>query len=137
MSRSINHPYFLRKSKRDEFWYNVAMKNFILPGLIDLHIHGAFGWDFSFGDPDKIDEMLDRMLTCGLTGVMATLITCREERRMKALRDISVVAARRKKPPHILGIYMEGPFLAKSRCGSHPKEMLIKPDLKKLIKIFR
>ncbi len=107
---------------------------FCLPGLVDIHIHGAFGWDFSFGNPEKINEMLDRLMMLGLTGVMATMITCPEEQRLKALNDIASVAVSRTRPPAILGIYMEGPFLSPARCGSHQKELLLSPDLIKVEK---
>lgn len=104
------------------------------PALIDLHIHGGFGWDFCFGDPDRIETMLDAFIPMGLTGLVATLITCSEEQRMKALADIAIVAARRKKPPAILGIYLEGPFLSPARRGSHPERFLMKPDLEAVLR---
>lgn len=112
----------------------VAADGYRLPALIDLHIHGGFGWDFSFGDPDRIEKMLDAFIPTGLTGVVATLITCSEEQRMKALGDIATVAMRRKKPPAIMGIYLEGPFLAPARRGSHPEDLLLKPDIESVLR---
>jgi len=109
-----------------------SFEGFRLPGIIDLHIHGGFGWDFSFGDPDRIDEMLDKYLETGLTGVLATLITCSEDQRMKALADIHTVAIRRRRPPVILGVYLEGPFLAENRRGSHLAEYLLLPNVEHL-----
>ncbi len=102
---------------------------FRLPGVIDLHIHGGFGWDFSWGESERIEEMLDTYLSTGLTGIVATVMTCDEEQRLKALSDIRTVAVRRKRPPQILGISLEGPFLAPGRKGSHPKEHLLEPDM--------
>ncbi|MFZ2958413.1 MAG: N-acetylglucosamine-6-phosphate deacetylase [Candidatus Ozemobacteraceae bacterium] len=103
-------------------------KGYRFPGIIDIHVHGAFGWDFSFGDADRIDAMLDRMTETGLTGVVATLITCPEEQRIRALTDIREVASRRERPPHILGVSLEGPFLSPARRGSHPVESLMPLD---------
>ncbi|MBF0498650.1 MAG: amidohydrolase family protein [Candidatus Riflebacteria bacterium] len=99
-----------------------------LSGLIDMHLHGAFGWDFSFGNPDRIDAMLDGLLETGLSGVVATIITCSEEQRMRALADIRAASSRRNRPPRILGISLEGPFLAPARRGSHPESELMLPD---------
>ncbi|HEY9070880.1 MAG TPA: amidohydrolase family protein [Candidatus Ozemobacteraceae bacterium] len=104
------------------------------PALIDLHIHGGYGWDFSYGDPDRIEDMLDAFIPTGLTGLVATLITCSEEQRMKALEDIATVAMRRKKPPAIMGICLEGPFLSPARRGSHPEELLLKPDIEAVLR---
>ncbi len=99
-----------------------------LPGVLDLHVHGAFGWDFSWGDPDRIETMLDGLLATGVTGLVATLITCDEEARLRALQDIAVVAQRRRRPPAILGVYLEGPFLSVARRGSHPESQLWSPS---------
>ena len=51
-------------------------------------IHGCKGWDFSFGNPEKIDQMLDRMIETGLTGVVTTLITTSEEQRLPAAVEL-------------------------------------------------
>ncbi|MGM0600998.1 MAG: N-acetylglucosamine-6-phosphate deacetylase, partial [Candidatus Rifleibacteriota bacterium] len=107
------------------------IEGYRLPGVIDMHFHGAFGWDFSFGDVDKINEMLDKVLTAGISGIVATLITCPESQRIKAIKDIVEVIKTRKKPPFIHGIYLEGPFLAENKRGSHPAHLLEKPDFKK------
>ncbi len=106
-----------------------TLQGYRLPGIVDLHVHGGFGWDFSFGDPDRLDAMLDGFLQTGVTGVVATLITTSEEQRCRALTDIAAVAARRLRPPSIMGISLEGPFLAPSRRGSHAEDLLRPPDL--------
>ncbi len=107
---------------------------FKLPGIIDVHFHGAFGWDFAFGDIDKIGIMLDQLVITGMTGVFPTLLTCAEEQRLQALADIAQVAKTRRQLPIIHGIYLEGPFLAPSRRGSHPQELLEKPSIELLKK---
>lgn len=105
-----------------------GFEGYRLPGIVDLHVHGGFGWDFSFGDPDRIEQMLDGFLGKGLTAVMPTIISGSEEQRMKALADIAVVASRRTRPPALLGISLEGPFIAPSRRGSHEEKYLLPPD---------
>jgi N-acetylglucosamine-6-phosphate deacetylase len=107
---------------------------FSCPGLIDIHVHGAYGWDFSQGDPEKINLLLDKLLANGIVGVVATLITCPEPQRLAALRDLRTVIETRRQPPFILGIYLEGPFLSEARRGSHPKELLETPCLTKVEK---
>ncbi len=107
---------------------------FKLPGIIDAHCHGAFGWDFSFGDSDKINKMLDQMLCTGMTGVVATIITSPEDQTIKAIKDIVKVVKNRKALPIVHGIYLEGPFLSKEKCGSHPVECLRNPSIELLKK---
>jgi N-acetylglucosamine-6-phosphate deacetylase len=93
-----------------------------------MHIHGANGWDFSFGDVNKINGILDHLLIHGITGIIPTLITCSEKQRLQALKDIAKVFRERTKPPIIHGIYLEGPFLSANKRGSHPQTELLKPD---------
>ncbi|MBF0542818.1 MAG: amidohydrolase family protein [Candidatus Riflebacteria bacterium] len=141
MDKKINFsneiPDFIRKPCFEDLSLPQAEKNenyegYRFQGLIDLHLHGAFGWDFSWGDPEKIDEMLDSLLSLGLTGVVATLISCSEEQRVKALIDIKKVIENRRKPPYIHGIYLEGPFISQEKRGSHPAEHLMYPDFEAL-----
>ena len=119
---------------QDKTTADVTADGYKLPGIIDVHFHGAFGWDFVFGDPDRIEKMLDQVMARGITGVFPTLITCSEEQRLQALKDIAIVARRRTRPPFIHGIYLEGPFLAAEKRGSHPQEFLLKPDIELLKK---
>ena len=103
-------------------------EGFRLPGIIDIHFHGAFGWDFCFGNAEKLEIMLDKMLKRGITGVFPTLITCSEEQRVNALKDIAQILRTRTRPPLMHGIYLEGPFLSPARRGSHPENELLLPD---------
>ena len=107
---------------------------FKLPGIIDIHFHGAYGWDFAFGEINKLNRMLDKLLTTGMTGVFPTLITCSEEQRLQALADIAQLVKERRQLPIIHGIYLEGPFLAAKRRGSHPEEHLMLPSIELLKK---
>jgi len=136
--KSAGQPAFLAGRNfihpQDKTIVDVTVDGYKLPGIIDVHFHGAFGWDFVFGDPDRIEEMLDQVMARGITGVFPTLITCSEEQRLQALKDIATVARRRTRPPFIHGIYLEGPFLAAEKRGSHPQEYLLKPDMELLEK---
>jgi len=109
-----------------------SCEGYRFPGIVDLHVHGGFEWDFSYGDPDRIEKMLDSFLRKGLTAVMPTLITCSEEQRMKAIGDIVTVASRRTRPPSLLGISLEGPFISASRRGSHEERFLTAPNIEML-----
>lgn len=113
---------------QDQTSFTSEIDGFKLPGIIDIHFHGAFAWDFAFGNAEKIEVMLDLVMAQGITGVFPTLITCGEEQRLNALKDIADVIRNRKKPPLIHGIYLEGPFLAPARRGSHPEKDLQLPD---------
>jgi N-acetylglucosamine-6-phosphate deacetylase len=118
---------------QDGLHHDNTSDGFKLPGIIDIHFHGAYGWDFVFGNPEKIGEMLDKLLAHGITGLFPTLITCPEDQRRQALRDIATAVKKRDNMlPVIHGIHLEGPFLAESKRGSHPAECLQAPSMKLL-----
>jgi len=119
---------------QDKSNIDYPVNGFKLPGIIDIHFHGAYGWDFAFGQTDKLNIMLDKLLITGMTGVFPTLITCSEEQRLQAIADIAQVAKTRRQLPIIHGIYLEGPFLAPQKRGSHPEEHLLLPSLELLKK---
>ena len=130
---SQNKPACLHEKKfcpfRDEQQATTVIDGYRLPGIIDTHFHGAFGWDFVFGNPAKLDEMMSKVAASGITGLFPTLITCSEEQRLQALADIARLHKTRKALPIIHGIYLEGPFLAPSKRGSHPEDCLLKPSI--------
>lgn len=132
LCESSSKPDFINLKKyihpQDQTALTTGIDGFQLPGIIDIHFHGAFGWDFVFGNEEKIEVMLNQLMEHGITGVFPTLITCGEEQRINALKDIARVIRNRTRPPLIHGIYLEGPFLAAEKRGSHPEEHLQMPD---------
>jgi len=100
----------------------------VLPGFIDLHIHGAGGADAHAGEIAALAAFLPR---CGVTSFLPTLAADAEARTIAALRAIgATMAAQRAGAPiaTVLGAHLEGPFLNPARAGAispeymHPAE---------------
>lgn len=109
----------------------------VLPGLVDLHIHGCGNRDFSDGDARAVAEIAEQEAAWGVTSLCATTMTVPEKRLTQAARAVKEYQEefavrepeRWRRGARILGIHMEGPFIAASRKGSQ-KEVDIKlPDL--------
>lgn len=98
----------------------------ILPGLVDIHSHGASGEDFSDGNPEGLKKILQYEKRCGITSYCPTSMTFPKER----LRQIfaSIKGAQTEEGAKVVGINMEGPFLDSAKKGAHVEEWIAAPD---------
>ena len=98
----------------------------VLPGLVDIHSHGAAGEDFSDGNPEGLKKILRYERSCGITSYCPTSMTFPKER----LRQIfaSIKGAQTEEEAKVVGINMEGPFLDPAKKGAHVEEWIAAPD---------
>ena len=98
----------------------------VLPGLVDIHSHGAAGEDFSDGNPEGLKKILQYEKRCGITSYCPTSMTFPKER----LRQIfaSIKGAQTEDGATVVGINMEGPFLDPAKKGAHVEEWIAAPD---------
>lgn len=104
----------------------------VLPGLFDIHTHGAVGKDFNLASETDILDILNFYKSEGVTSVYPTVMTDSVETITNQLKKIAKIA---KHEPIIKGIHLEGPFLNKIYKGAMPEEMLINPSIE-LFKAF-
>ncbi len=101
----------------------------VIPGLVDLHLHGCLNSDTSDGDPEALIRMAAALAGRGITSFLPTTMTLPCDRLRKVLSSVQEVL--RRDPPgtsRILGLHMEGPYLSLSRCGSQNPAWLRDPD---------
>lgn len=99
---------------------------YIIPGLVDIHTHGAVGEDFSDGKPAGLDAMEVYYARHGVTSYLATTLTLPEDvltDAMHVVRD-----HQRKCGAKCAGVHLEGPFLCYAKRGAQAAEHLHKPD---------
>jgi N-acetylglucosamine-6-phosphate deacetylase len=100
----------------------------VAPGFIDIHVHGAAGWDLMSGSPEAIRQVAQTLARFGTTSFLATTMSAPEAELDNAIlglasqRDIDTGGAR------FLGIHLEGPFLNPVRRGAHSELSLRKAD---------
>jgi len=99
----------------------------VLPGLVDIHSHGAAGKDFSDGNPEGLKKILQYEKRCGITSYCPTSMTFPKER----LRQIfaSIKGAQTEDGATVVGINMEGPFLDPAKKGAHVEKWIAAPDV--------
>lgn len=89
----------------------------VIPGLIDVHFHGAMGHDFCDADDAGIASIARYEASQGVTAIFPTTMTLPEARLIPI---VSVIAAHESAPDEasIVGINMEGPFIAPGKVGA-------------------
>jgi N-acetylglucosamine-6-phosphate deacetylase len=92
----------------------------LLPGFIDLHIHGGGGHDFMEGSSD-IDKILKTHAQHGTTSLLATTMTAPHDDLLKAFKALKEFYTNTpKKSSRILGVHLEGPFISPNKLGAQP-----------------
>lgn len=103
---------------------------FILPALVDIHTHGANGYDFNSADLDGMKKIMEFYISHGVGTVLPTVMTDSDEVICRQLQRICELA---KEYPEVKGINLEGPFLSAAKCGAQPKQYLQKPSYEKFL----
>ena len=102
---------------------------YVIPGLVDVHFHGAVGEDFSDASAEGLRKIADFELSEGVTYICPTGMTLLEDQLTKVCK---VTAEHRKSNPtgaEVVGIHLEGPFLCVAKKGAQNAEFLHEPDV--------
>lgn len=99
----------------------------VLPGLVDIHSHGAFGCDFSDGDAQGLRKILKYEKQHGITSYCPTSMTLPKEQLEKIFATIQEVGTF-PEGARVLGINMEGPYLDVQKKGAHVPEYIQVPQ---------
>lgn len=101
----------------------------LLPGFIDVHVHGAVGHEVMDADPEGLRAMSDFFATHGVTSFLATTWTASAASTLRALEVIAEVRASGTDGAQLLGAHMEGPYLSAAKCGAQDPAEVRAPDL--------
>jgi N-acetylglucosamine-6-phosphate deacetylase len=99
--------------------------NYLAPGFIDLHIHGALGRDTMEATPEAFRAICDYHATGGTTSLLLTTVTAPIAEIVEVLR---AVRAARGDLKQIAGVHVEGPFISKTRAGAQRTEFICDPE---------
>ncbi|WP_031371878.1 N-acetylglucosamine-6-phosphate deacetylase [Lysobacter antibioticus] len=92
----------------------------VLPGFIDLHVHGAAGVDLMQGG-DAARTIARTHVRHGTTALLGTTMTAAEADIVHALRGLATaIAEPDPDAAQILGVHLEGPFISPQRLGAQP-----------------
>ncbi len=110
----------------------------IVPGFVDIHIHGCMGADTCDGSREAIDTMARFLLSHGVTSFCPTTMTTGTEVIEKALSAAKKCA---KNPlqdgARVVGVHLEGPFISKEKKGAQRESAILPPDSRLLSQWYR
>lgn len=98
----------------------------IVPGFIDIHCHGAFGFDTNDANEEGLRAWTKGIVTEGTTAFLATTITQSEEVLTGAVANVAKVMEEGYEGAEILGIHFEGPYLDMVYKGAQPEQHIVK-----------
>src|SRR2546423_2561551 len=99
--------------------------NYLAPGFIDLHIHGALGRDTMEGTPEAFRTICDYHASGGTTSLLLTTVTAPITEIVEVLRAVRLA---RNDLRQIAGVHVEGPFISKARAGAQRAEFIRDPE---------
>lgn len=101
----------------------------IVPGFLDIHCHGAYGFDTNDANEEGLRKWTKNVVGEGVTGFLATTITQSEEVLTKAVANVAKVMEDGYEGAEILGIHFEGPYLDMVYKGAQPEQHIVKPTI--------
>ena len=101
----------------------------VIPGLIEVHSHGAAGYDFSDGNYEGLKEIAKFYLSCGVTSFAPASMTLPYEVLEKAFATARRIVDEKPEGCSVLrGIQMEGPYFSYKKRGAQNADYLKEPD---------
>ena len=103
----------------------------LAPGFIDIHFHGAVGYDNTDGTVEAIERIAEAKLRDGVTTICPTTLTLPEEQLADSLRAVAAYAA---KPTFakVAGVHLEGPYINCTCTGAQNPAFVRPPDIEEV-----
>lgn len=110
--------------------FDCSGKQYVMPGMIDIHVHGAAGFDFMDGSHEAFEGIARALAKEGTTSFLATTITNPIEHTANTLKSLENYSAQSSGlgVAEMLGIHLEGPFINKKQKGAQPESAIISPN---------
>lgn len=127
--KSIISTENFKRTSNDNIEIIDAKGNFVSPGFIDIHIHGAGGHDAMDGTLEDLDVISKSISEHGITGFLPTTMTMDKTKIHMALDAVKTAMNITLGGAKVLGAHMEGPFISEKYKGAQKKDYILKPNI--------
>lgn len=106
--------------------------NYVVPGFIDIHTHGAVGVDVNGASAEDFEKICRFQATQGTTSWQGSILTDTREQTLSCISEYNKWKAMEHEGADLMGIHLEGPFLCAEYKGAMPEHLLQKPNMELL-----
>ena len=110
-----------------------AKNKFVVPGYINIHVHGGGGSDVMDGNYEAINQIAITHSRFGTTAFLPTTMTMSKDKIIRSLRSICEAVKKGTAGAEILGIHMEGPYINPEKKGAQKEEDIKKISLEEFL----
>lgn len=104
-------------------------QHMIIPGMLDMHIHGSKGCDVMDGTHEALQAIADSLLEQGTTAFLATTMSAKPEKLTQVLTNVASFAKQQTRGAKIIGVHLEGPFISPEYVGAQKADQVLDPDI--------
>lgn len=104
----------------------------LVPGFIDLHVHGVNQWDVMDATPESLMGMSQALAREGTTAFLATTMTAAKQDIENALKNVRAVMQSTPMGAKIMGVHLEGPFISPNKVGAQSAKHILLPQQKEI-----
>lgn len=108
---------------------------FILPGFLDVHVHGGAGYDVMDATPEALTAMARFFAQHGVTAFLATTMTATHDAILAAVAAVGEWGEKITSGARIIGVHVEGPYISLKFPGAQPAAYIRPPSLTEFAKL--
>lgn len=101
---------------------------YVLPGFIDVHVHGGMKEDFTDATQESLDTITQFHSTQGTTAMLATTMTTPKEVLDHVLAEVNTYISKGMPYAQLEGVHLEGPFISPKWPGAQNPEHIVPPN---------
>lgn len=115
----------ISNATHNKIYPTLDLKNkILLPGFIDMHIHGCMGYDAMDGTVDSIISISKQLVKTGVTSFLPTTYAGSDNKITETLLSIKSAMSHESLGAEILGAHLEGPYINMETRGSQPESYI-------------